>query len=178
MNYIISGPGRVGGHLLAGIIESTGQTNVFRTHDPTLNAGDNDLNVTLIIADRRDRFSALMSNAIVRHTGQSTHYPTTKITPFELDPGIFEWDYKLYLDYYTKHDLSRLYAGVFKVYYEDFVNDHSYIKRLLNLPATTVDSVEIRQLLNTPAPYHYEDIITNWQQLKTLYLRIRVGQTP
>lgn len=177
MNYIISGPGRVGGHLLAGIIAASGVPlgNIHRTHDPCLDLGD-DLKTTLIMLDRRDRFSAMMSNAIVRHTGQSTDYPNKTIDPFELTPGNFRWEFVQYIDYYRKHDLARLYASVHKIYFEDFVTDHSYIKRMLNLP--NIDArkgSEPWRLMNTPAPYNYQDVITNWNKLKTLYLRMRVG---
>lgn len=175
MNFIISGPGRCGGHLLEGIIRSTGQTSVHRTHDPALDLGD-DLNTTLIVLDRRDRFSAMMSNAIVRHTGQSTDYPNKQIRPFELAPGLFRWEYAQYIDYYRRHDLSRLYAGVVKFYLEDFVSDHGYVKRALNLPDLAVKKgSDAWKLMNNSAPYHYEDIISNWNQLKTFYLRLRVG---
>lgn len=175
MNYIISAPGRCGGHLLAGIISSTGQTAVHRTHDPGLDLGD-DLDTTLILLDRRDRFAAMMSNAIVRHTGQSTDYPITEIKPFELSPGLFRWEYVQHIDYYRKHDLSRLYANVVKFYFEDFVTDPGYVKRILDLPDTKIKKgSEVWKSMNNPAPYHYEDVITNWMQLKTLYLRLRVG---
>lgn len=175
MNYIISAPGRCGGHLLEGIIRSTGQTTVIRTHDPLLDLGD-DLNTTLILLDRRDRFAAMMSNAIVRHTGQSTEYPNAQITPFELSPGLFRWEYVQHIDYYRKHDLSRLYARVVKFYFEDFVSDHGYVKRTLDLPDLNVKKhSEAWHLMNNPAPYNYQDVIINWNQLKTLYLRLRVG---
>lgn len=175
MNYIISGPGRVGGHLLEGIIRSSGAESVHRTHDPELDLGD-DLNTTLIILDRRDRFSAMMSNAIVRHTDQSTDYPNKNIQPFELSVGLFRWEYAQYIDYYKKHNLSRLYAAVHKIYFEDFVRDHTRVRQILNLPDVTVKKGSTAwNLMHNPAPYHYEDIITNWNKLKTLYLRLRVG---
>jgi len=177
MNYIISGPGRVGGHLLEGIVRSSGQQNVYRTHDPCMDLGD-DLNTVLIVVDRRDRFSALMSNAIVRHTAQSTDYPNKTIEPFELNPGMFRWEYVQYIDYYKKHNLSRLYAGVFKVYFEDFVNDPGYIRRILNLPELAADKKSPAwELMNSPAPYNFEDIVINWQKLKTLYLMLRSGES-
>ena len=160
---------------MAGIISSAGHPNVHRTHDPMLDLGD-DLNTTLIILDRRDRFAAMMSNAITRHTGQSTDYHKTQIEPFELSPGLFRWEYAEHIDYYRKHDLSRLYANVSKFYFEDFVTDHSYVKRMLDLPDTKIKKgSDAWESMNNPAPYHYEDVITNWMQLKTLYLRLRVG---
>lgn len=175
MNYIISGPGRVGGHLLAGIIMASGATTVHRTHDPSLDLGD-DLKTTLIILDRRDRFSALMSNAIVHHTGQSTDYPNKTPEPFKLEPGLFRWEFVQYMHYYNKHDFSRLYAGVHKFYFEDFVNDPSYVKRVLGLPTQGVNKKsQAWRMMHNPAPYNFENIVTNWFQLKTLYLRMRQG---
>lgn len=177
MRYIISGPGRVGGHLLEGIIRTSGATEVIRTHDPTLSMG-NDLDTTLIVLDRRDRFAAMMSNAIVRHTNQSTDYPKKKIEPFELNPGMFRWEYVKYFDYYRSHDLSRPYAAVFKMYFEDFVNDHSDVKRILNLPTVDVDKKSPAwNLMHSPAPYNFKDVITNWPKLKLLFEQLQKGNT-
>lgn len=176
MNYIISGPGRIGGHLLEGIIRSCGQANVQRTHDPLLQIGQ-DADTTLIVVDRRNRFDALLSNALVRHTGQSTDYTNKNIKPFELNPGMFRWEYVQYIDYYNKHDLSRPYAAVFKVYFEDFVNDPAYIRRILNLQPTNVDpNSSAWQLTHNPAPYNYKDIITNWSKLSTLFDLLEKGR--
>lgn len=162
---------------MEGIIRSSGQQNVYRTHDPCMDLGD-DLNTVLIVVDRRDRFSAMMSNAIVRHTNQSTEYPNKNIEPFELNPGMFRWEYVQYVDYFKKHNLSRLYAGVFKVYFEDFVNDHRYIKRILNLPDLPENKKSTAwDMMHNPAPYNFEDIVINWQKLKTLYLMLRSGES-
>jgi len=162
MNYIISGPGRVGGNLLASIITSSGQQSVQHTHDPGFQFG-NDWDSTLIILDRRNRFDAILSNAIVHHTGQSTSYPNKRAEPFELEPGLFRWGYVKHRDHYRGYDLSRPYAAVFKLYFEDFVSDPGSVKRLLNL--SNRDSG-----FRTPAaPYNYRDVITNWEKLRRLF---------
>jgi hypothetical protein len=171
MNYIISGAGRTGGHLLKGIIESAGVESVVYTHDPELDLGD-DLNTTLVILDRRDRFAALMSNAITQHTGQSTIYDNNTIEPFAVDPGHFKWHFDRYMNYYRSHDLSRLYAGVYKMYLEDFVSDHDVARHILGLPAS---KAKLPPLARNPAPYNFENIVTNWFELKTVYLRRRQG---
>lgn len=175
MRYIISGPGRVGGHLLEGIIRASGATEVYRTHNPELSIG-NDLDTTLIVLDRRNRFAAMMSNAIVRRTGQSTEYPNKIIDPFVLEPGMFRWEYAKYIDYYRAHDLSRPYAAVFKMYFEDFVNDHTSVKRILNLPTVNVEKKSLAwKLLHSAAPYNFTDIITNWPKLILLYDQLQKG---
>ena len=176
MNYIISGPGRTGGHLMINIIKSTGTDSVHYTHDPELYL-NNDAETTLIVLDRRDRFAAVMSNAIVHHTGQSVWYENKNIQPFELSPGVFRWAYVQYIDYYRKHDLARPYAAVYKIYFEDFVNNHNYIKKILNLPNLPVapDS-KIYKLLNSPAPYNYKDIVVNWEKLQRLYNQLADNQ--
>jgi hypothetical protein len=175
MNYIISGPGRVGGHLVEGIIRASGIESVCRTHDPLLSL-DDDLNTTLLILDRRDRFAAMMSNSIVRETDQTTEYPNKDITPFKLNAGMFRWEYVQYIDYYRKHDLSRVYAAVHKIYLEDFVNDHNRIRQLLNLSDIRVEKGTLAwKMMHNAAPYNYKDVITNWSQLQTLYLRMQQG---
>lgn len=162
MNYIVSGPGRVGGHLLASIIRSAGQTSVHHTHDPGLSLGS-DRDTTLIVLDRRDRFAAILSNAIAQHTAQTTEYARRVIEPFELEPGMFRWGYVKHIDHYRGYDLSRPYAAVHKIYFEDFVNDSQYVNRLLNLGSK--DS----GIRSQPAPYNYQQIVTNWPKLKRLF---------
>lgn len=176
MNYIISAPGRTGGHLLAGIIMESGANSVHYTHDPLLDLGD-DLNTTLLIVDRRDRFSALMSNAIVHRTGQSNEYNNKTIEPFVFEPGMFRQAYVLYHDYYNKHNLSRMYAAVHKVYFEDFMNNPDSIRTLLKLPAPMSNQKSTAlgtawQLMHNPAPYCYQDVVLNWEKLKLLYVRM------
>ena len=168
MNYIVSGPGRVGGHLLVSIIQSSGQTAVYHSHDPAWTLG-NDPDTTLIVLDRRDRFAAVMSNAIAQHTGQTTEYAHSTVQPFELNPGIFRWGYVKHIDHYRGYDLSRPYAAVHKIYFEDFVNNASYVKTLLNLSHT--DSA----VRSRPAPYHYRDIVTNWEKLRRLFDLLEAG---
>jgi hypothetical protein len=88
-NYIVSGGYRVGGHLMLGIIESTGHYAVH-THDTNYIIGTDDTTTALLVIDRRDRFSAIMSNAVVWHTSQSSDYNNVNIEPFTITPGRFK----------------------------------------------------------------------------------------
>lgn len=175
MEYIVSGPARCGGHLLAGIIMSAVQS-VTRTHDPGLTL-DDDTNTCLIMIDRRDRFAAIMSNLIATKTGQTTHYNNISIDPFEGDENEFRYYYKQHKAYFNQHDLSRLYHRVDKLYYEDFCNNHEFVyQRLGILKSDNINNGEVYRLLNTPAPYNFKDIIINHAELKNLFNDLENGK--
>lgn len=173
MKYIISGPGRCAGHYLLGIIKFCG-AQAIRTHDPSYTFND-DLNTTLIMVDRRNRFNAIMSNILVWRTGQSTHYDTINIQTFELDLQEFICMAQAHFNYYKEHDLTRLYAKIETLYHEDFINNPQYILETLKLEFqeelknNKVIHNEIQRLIHTPAPYNYKDIILNNKELEEYY---------
>jgi hypothetical protein len=158
--YVISGPARVGGNLLADIIRSCG-AKATHTHNPLLEFDDY-ANVVLIIVNRHDKFAAIMSNCIVWHTGQSVTYNLIKIEPFLVTPETFIQRYVDNMD--QKHDLTRNYKSVNMFWYEDFVNNHEYVCERLNL-------IQVSPLLlhAVPAPYNYKDLIINYQDLKNIF---------
>lgn len=165
-HYIVSGPGRVGGHLVLGVLLSAGVT-ATRTHDPDFSFGC-DPNTVLILVDRRDRFAAIMSNCLVWHTGQSTDYERSP-EPFDVDPGQFDYLYYQHVNYYDRHDFNRPFAGVERLYFEDFVTDLDVIYARLHLPQIIEPNArqdEITRLLHRPAPYKYTETIRNWQILQ------------
>jgi len=160
--YVISGPARVGGNLLADIIRSCG-AKATHTHNPLLEFDDY-ANVVLIIVNRHDKFAAIMSNCIVWHTGQSVTYNLIKIEPFLVTPETFIQRYVDNMDQNQKHDLTRNYKSVNMFWYEDFVNNHEYVCERLNL-------IQVSPLLlhAVPAPYNYKDLIINYQDLKNIF---------
>lgn len=166
--YIISGPGRCAGHYLLGIIKSTG-VQAVRTHDPAYTFND-DSDTVLIIIDRQDRFAAIMSNSLVWHTGQSTHYEVDSIEPFNLDLQKFILIANAHFNHYKNYDLTRPYAKIETFYYEDFVNNPTYILEKLKLTQIDLDdNEEILRLTHTPAPYNYKDIVINYKELEEYY---------
>ena len=173
-HYIVSAPGRVGGHLVLGMLLSAGVA-ATRTHDPDFSFGC-DPDTVLILVDRRDRFAAIMSNCLVWHTGQSTSY-NYKPEPFDVDPEQFDYLFFQHVRYYERHDLNRAFAGVEYLYFEDFVSNLDMIPRRLNLP-TGVDvsarKAEIDRLLKSPALYRYQEIIRNWQSLQQRFEQLQI----
>jgi len=168
-HYIVSGPGRVGGHLVLGAILSAG-VRATRTHDPNFSFGC-DQDTALILVDRRDRFAAVMSNCIVWHTGQSTDYPIDQLEPFLVDPEQFLYLCQQHFDYYRRHDF-RPYAQVKMFYYCDVVCDNNLVLDQCGLQKQSgkySNQDEIDRLMHSPAPYNYKQTVVNWLDLLQLY---------
>ena len=167
----MSGPGRVGGHLVLGVLKSAGMI-AARTHDPDFTYGD-DANTALVLVDRRDRFAAIMSNCLVWHTGQSTHYDVRDIKPFVMDSIDFEYLCREHHTYFQRHDLSRPFALVNTVYYEEFAKDAQKLLLMLGIQQTyEIDpdtQEEVGRLMKNPAPYNFKQVILNWQDLQQHY---------
>jgi hypothetical protein len=160
--FVVSGPPRVGGNLLASIIRSCGQWTTH-THDPLLEF-NNYSKIALIMVDRHDKFAALMSNCIVWKTGQDVTYSQTKVTPFVVTETEFKQQYMLNINYNQKHDLTRPYGLVESFWYEDFVNDHDHITNRLNLkilPYVPLQTIH--------APYNFKELILNYLEIKELF---------
>lgn len=178
-HYIVSGPGRVGGHLVLGAILSAG-VRATRTHDPNFSFGC-DQDTALILVDRRDRFAAVMSNCIVWHTGQSTSYVNDRIEPFEVDTEQFLYLCQQHFDYYGRHDYSRPFAQVRLLYYCDFCSNIDFIYDALDL-AKRIDALsnqdEIDRLMHSPAPYNFRQLVTNWQDLHRKFVQFSLFYQP
>jgi hypothetical protein len=174
--FIISGPGRTGGHVLLGIIVAAGFPVIY-THDPLFQRESYN-KYGLLICLRRDIFSAVMSNAITHKTGQSTEYKRKTLEPFDVVTSDFEHILDIHLDYQKSHDLTRSYGLVEIFYFEDFVDNYSHVlDRLqiknLNFNSKTTNSLgqdyDCTTWFNNKAPYHYKDIVSNWKELKEIF---------
>jgi hypothetical protein len=174
--FIISGPGRTGGHILLGALVAAGYPVIY-THDPLFER-DQYHDLGLIISLRRDLFAATISNAITCRTGQSTDYTIKILDPFDIDIGDYKHVLDIHLKYQARHDLSRGYGLVETFYFEDFVNDYSHIYDRLgihNFVATdkTTNSLgqdyESEKYFTNKAPYHYKDVVSNWKELKQIF---------
>jgi hypothetical protein len=167
IKYVVSGPTRVGGNLLTGIIKSCG-ARVVHTHNPLLEFG-NYSKVVLIIVNRRDRFAALMSNCVAWHTGQTTTYNRTKVEPFLVTPEAFIQQYVDNIYQNQKHDLTRNYQSVNMFWYEDFVNNYEHVTKRLKLKMVSPLAPDL-----VPAPYNYKDLIINYQDLRKIFEQLEI----
>lgn len=174
--FIISGPGRTGGHVLLGVLVAAGYPVIY-THNPLFER-DQYHNHGLLISLRRDIFAATISNAITHKTGQSTEYKKTTLESLDIDVSDFEHILDLHLRYQAAHDLSRAYGLVEIFYFEDFVNNYHHVLDRLEIDHITPGSkttnslgqaYESAQFLNNRAPYHYQDVVRNWKKLRYVF---------
>ena len=176
--YLINAPGRVGGHIVKGIIRSAGKP-VLHTHDPWYQTDDDSI-TCLILLDRRDVFAAVMSNAITWNSGQSTNYQRKTIEPFELSEQDFVDLYRAHIWHRDSVNLSRPWGNVVILYFEDFVNNHEHVLKTLGLqqnPELSRSPI-IQHLIENRAPYNYRDVIRNHEQLLDAFERIQQQDHP
>ena len=176
--YLISSPGRMGSHIVTGVIRSA-HGIALHTHNPFLKI-DNDASTALIMVSRRDFFSAIMSNCLTWRTNQFTSYPITSIEHFEIDRQEVIDMYQRQKWYYMSHDFTRHWGLVETFYFEDFVNDHNVILNKLGLTQdlTQLKKPEIARLFGVPAPYHYRDIVINHEQCREWYEYCELNNQP
>ena len=163
--WLISGPPRTGGHLLLGIIQSAGVL-CLHTHNPRYKT-KNDSLATLIRLRRKNIFAALMSNCLVWHTGQSNNYSCVDIQPFEVTKNEFLKHYEGHICYHATAIKESRFLRVQDIYFEDFLHDHNWVYKLLNLSHDhlTTQNSKITQLLTNKCPYHYSNLILNHLEL-------------
>ena len=166
VEYVICGPGRCGGHLLMGLIQSAG-VKVTRTHDINYTNG-NDSATVWIKVDRVEIFDAVCSNIIANRTSQTTHYDRCQITPFYAGKNEFISLYQRHIDYKRPYETARNFAKTEVFWYENFAQNWDSVWNRLGLKCRQqlLDSPEIQRLINVPAPYNYRDVIINYKELK------------
>lgn len=163
--YIICGPTRCAGHLVNELIQSVGMES-HRTHDMQFTLGD-DINTGLVMIDRVDVFSAVLSTAICHRTGQTTHYDNKYVEPFAVDAGWFERMWQEHLAYRQGYQHHRSWARIDLFWYEEVTSEPWCVLdrlKLRHLP-------KVRDIFIEPAPYNYKDIVTNWQELRTMAVK-------
>ena len=136
-------------------------------------------NCRLIVTQRRDLWSRAVSLMVAKHTDEWTRYDTTRIIePFHINPrqfysAIYEsntWDTEV------KKTATRV-GEFYTVWYEDMIKNSNCLEQWLSeqlnienkynvddaLPSKTADYSLTRN------PRNYQDLITNWEELKNVY---------
>jgi hypothetical protein len=146
------------------IIGSTGK-QIDKTHDPKQQADYE--NTCLIILNRRNRFRAIMSSAVMLQTNQySVYYPVLDIAPFAITEDTFEHLYRFNKFYSQQHDFSQPWKKIEWFYMEDFVGNSQHVFERLGL--TQLRKIQYLQR----SPYRYQDSVINIEQCKKWYLEL------
>ena len=161
--WLVSGPPRTGGHLLLGILQSAGVLSLH-THNPRYRT-KNDRLATLIRLRRRDIFSALMSNCLVWHTGQSTCYSNAEVMPFTVSKNDFLMHYAGHVFYHTTNIQQQRFATVTNLYFEDFVNNNNFALTELGITSAATTT----QFTSRKCPYNYLNTIENHHELRDYF---------
>jgi LPS sulfotransferase NodH len=177
-NYIISSPGRSGCHLLVALIKSCGK-NSIHTHDPFFNPGNfgdtTGKESALILLQRRDLFSSIMSMLVGKRTQQWNSYPNKVIPTFRVEcsgeGSEFEHQYSWHKNYIQSCKTLQNYQQVKLLEFEDVVNDFDYVFRQLELTQLHPP------ILPEKAPYSYLDIIENIDECKIAFNRLESKYT-
>lgn len=198
MIYIILSPGRTGSILLTDIVYkyicnnlnfadevryfwydnqppvtfNTDKDCVVHTHSSEIisKLEIDPSNVTLIISKRYNLFDLTMSDIISYVTHECTRYTGQQKEPFSIPITIFLKYIEHYKKWYENIDLSLNYYDVKTIFYEDFIDDYSYIGKLLNFPHLEKINIETEK-----SPYDYKDLVVNWEILKFIYEHQVIG---
>jgi hypothetical protein len=178
-NYVISSPGRSGCHLLVALIKSCGK-NAVHTHDPFFKPGDFGRHVTskesaLILLQRRDLFSSIMSMLVGKRTRQWNVYPNKIIPTFRVDctgeESEFAHQYNWHKNYIKSCNTLQHYQQVKFLDFEDIVNDFNHAFQQLELTQLYT------AMLPEKAPYSYLDIIENINECKIAFNQLESNYT-
>ena len=164
MFYLVSSPTRVGSHYFVKIIKSTDE-QIDKTHDPRQQADYK--NTCLIILNRRNRFRAIMSSAVMLQTNQySYYYPVLDIAPFAITEDTFKQLYRFNKFYSQQHDFAQPWKKIEWFYMEDFVGNSQHVFERLGL--TQLRKIQYPQR----SPYRYQDNVINIEQCYKWYLEL------
>lgn len=146
---------------------------MLHTHNPFLPTDDDTVTV-LVLVQRRDLFAAVMSQCITWRTGQSTSYHDPDPKPFAVRSEVFEDLYYRQKYYTASHDLTRAWAKIETVYFEDFIDNYNCIfEQLCLTPRPELLASEVVQKAWThPAPYNFKNIVTNHEQCRSWFDRL------
>ena len=169
-NYIISSPGRSGCHLVVALIRSCGK-NAVHTHDLSFQPSDakftheetNGRETALILLQRRDLFSAIMSMIVGTKTKQWHSYPNKTIPRFRVEQIEFENQYNWHKNYIQSCTAIKNYQQVKLLEFEDIVADFNYVFQRLELVQSSPPE------LPEKSPYSYWDIIKNADKCKVIF---------
>lgn len=168
--YLVSSAGRSGCHLVTSLIRSCGKISQH-THDPFFlpsQFGDPDgKDSVIVLLERRDLFSAIMSMLLGKRTQQWGTYPETHIQQFAVDcDGVeseFAHQYSWHKNYIKSCTTLQYFSEVKHMYFEDIVADYDHVFRQLDIsPVQPLN-------LSPKAPYSYLDIVQNVQECRKMF---------
>ena len=124
--------------------------------------------VSLIIADRRDCFGAVMSTLVADHTNQwgvDDYLKNIKVDPFWCNYHTFAATLLYRLQWYANIENEFSVFSIKKIYYEDIIEGGAaYVANFLG-----VDQQSNITISTVPSPHSYTTLITNWKELKTAF---------
>ena len=169
-NYIVSSAGRSGCHLVSALIQSCGK-NAVHTHDPFFQPSDakfgleetNGRETALILLQRRDLFSAIMSMIVGTRTKQWNSYPNKTIPRFRIEQAEFENQYNWHKNYIQSCTAIKNYRRVKLLEFEDVIADFNHVFRQLELVQSSPPE------LPEKSPYSFWDIIKNADKCKVIF---------
>lgn len=115
-----------------------------------------------VLSRRRDLFAAVMSTMIGRVTNEFENYTGHKIDPQYVDIQDFVDCVWFMRCFYQAIDLSK-FSQVIDIYYEDLMLDPGHLFRHFGIDKS------IDYTLSQRAPYRYQDLIINHDDVKTVF---------
>ena len=169
-NYLVSSAGRSGCHLVASLIRSCSKKSLH-THDPFFvpdQLGDPEgKKSAIVLLERKDLFSAVMSMLVGKRTGQWGSYPNREIERFKVNcqgpESEFVHQYNWHKNYIKSCTTVTDFAEVNHLIFEDIVADYNYV--FTKLKITPV----VELWLPEKAPYSYHDIVINVEECKQVF---------
>lgn len=118
-----------------------------------------------VLSRRRDLFTAVMSTMIGRMTNEFDNYKSHTIDPRSIEIQDFVNTVWFMRCFYQAIDLSK-FSHVIDIYYEDLMTDPKHLFKQFGIDK----SIDYR--LSQRAPYRYQDLIINHDDLKTVFDRL------
>jgi len=118
-----------------------------------------------VLSRRRDLFTAVMSTLIGRMTSEFDNYKAHKIDPRFIEIQDFVDTVWFMRCFYQSIDLSK-FSHVIDIYYEDLMTDPEHLFKHFGIDKSTDYTLSQR------APYRYQDLIINHDDLRTVFDRL------
>jgi len=192
MIYLVLGPGRTGSVMLSRMVEQgldlvyadvptltsanecqawinsnikPAKNYVLHTHSKFICDVLDPGTTTLILSKRRDLFSSVMSEQVAMLTRQWNTYSNIKPRPNPVSKVLFVRRYQRLLNWYDSIDLTKDWASIIELYYEDLVeHGHAVVKSKIGSDHYN----ETAPIIGKQSPHKYQDWISNWEELKEL----------
>lgn len=133
---------------------------VVHCHNPLWFPSNN--NFVCILSKRRNLFDAIMSILLGKTSNEFSTYTNKLIVPTTVSQLDFTNCYWFMKSFYASIDTSS-FKQVLDIYYEDLIDNPSYLFSLLNIDSKTSYN------LSEKSPYRYKDLILNVDLLRILF---------